>query len=331
MRNRSTAVALSVVVLALTGAALALAGTPGLGTLPGLTLAQQPTTAKAPPPPPPATTKKEVPAEKTLAMTTAEEPGGYGYKGVSNFFNIREANSNVKRGEWSFEAGANWFTYSNHRTDEVEMAQSIKYGFTNEFHIELEVAEPLGTAGDGVGETYLTLFYQVLHETDCLPALAFSAEGRFPSGHGSSKIDGTLFGHVTKTLFPNFRAHFQAYVMTANGERGDEDFGDEQTSFFNGAGLFGSDEAGRRAFQWGGGPGFDYEFCPGFLGVMNYLHKVSDEYGQHNNNILELGIIKELGKTGCYSHEIKLAADVGLDGQEETPNLGAKLLYEIEW
>ncbi len=77
------------------------------------------------------------------------------------------------------------------------------------------------------------------------------------------------------------------------------------------------------------GPGFDYQFSDSTRGVLNYLHSVSEEYGEHNNNVLELGMTHKFAETDRTSQAIKCALDVGLDGQRETPNLGARLEWEI--
>jgi hypothetical protein len=235
------------------------------------------------------------------------------HQGVSAFFNVRDAYSNVSAREWEFEFTARWMTWQDHRRDEVELSQALYYGITDDLHVELEVEEPLGYGGEGVGELYLTIFNTFWHEGDVLPAFALSLTGRFPSGYESSGVDGKLTGMLTKTLFPRFRMHFQGWIMTANGAPGYEE------------------DAERRDFQWGVGPGFDYEIRPGTLAVLNYINRSSDEYGRHNNNILELGLVQDLPDLGSATQELKLAADVGLDGLGSTQHLGAKVLWEIHW
>lgn len=256
---------------------------------------------------------QEVPptVEEPEPAATIESP--WGYRDVSSFFNIREAHSNVERGEWEFEAIFKWSTESG-ESDEIELAQSLKYGITDAFHIELELEEPrIGEGGDsGAGDLRLTLFYQFLNETDTLPALGAFAQGRFPSGDGSSGVDGTLSAIATKTFGEQFRFHFQGFIQTANGSSG-----------------AGGEE--RRHFQWGLGPGFDYQIDEETLVGLNYLHRVSEEEGQRNQHILELGLVRELASSANWEHGLKLAFDVGLDGSESTPNFGAKLLWDIAW
>lgn len=262
---------------------------------------------------------KEEAANKKPEAPASKPVEAYGYRGVSSFFNIREAYSNVDKGEWEFEITSIWNTRSNHKHDEVELTQSLKYGITDDFHVELGISEPLGDGGRGVPELNLRLFNTFWHETDWVPAFGGWAELRIPTGYESSGVDGTFGGILTKTLFPRFRAHFQGYVRTANGAQG------------------GFDEA-RRAFQWGLGPGFDYQITDDTLAVLNYLHKASDDYGQHNNNLLEWGLVHYFPKTGYlfpiygrFTNFLKFAVDIGLDGLRETPNLGLKLQWGIQW
>lgn len=252
------------------------------------------------------------PEEQVLRSESAPANAEHGYRGISSFFNIREAYSNVGRGEWEFEAKGGWFTFSNGETDEVELEQSIKYGITDDLHVELEVSEPLGEGGEGVGELTLKVFNTFWHETDWLPAFGGLAEMRIPTGYESTGVDGTFSGVLTKSLTDRLRVHFQGYVATVNGAQGGED-------------------EDLRHFQWGVGPGLDYQCADGLVGVLNYLHKSSEHEGEHNNNILEVGLVKRLPAIHNCEQELKLAADIGLDGQRETPNLGGKLQWSVEW
>jgi len=238
----------------------------------------------------------------------------YGYREVSDFFNIREANSQVDKGEWEVEFQGGWSTYSNHHDDNFGLEETIKYGFTDDFFVELEVMEPnLGDgANQGNGDLNLLLFNRFVRETDCLPAIGGQAEMRIPTGDGSSGVDGTFSLIATKTFCEKFRVHFQGFVETANGDPG-------------------GDDVDRRHFQWGVGPGFDYQVCDNLMALINYLNRSSDEYGHHNMNILELGTIYEICHTECTHQHIKLAIDIGLDGAGETENFGAKFQYSIDW
>jgi len=246
-----------------------------------------------------------------------DEPFDNLYREVSDFFNIREANPNTVKGEWEFEHEMIWDTKSNGRDDTFAMEQSVRYGVTNDFFVELSVIEPnLGDGGDqGNGDLKITLFNRFVKEVpgEDTPSIAGYLTGRFPTGDGSRNTDVTAGGIITKSLGGNWRAHFQGYVRSANG--GSSDYVDE----------------GRRDVQWGFGPGFDYEIDEKTLLLFNYLNKSSDKFGQHNNNILELGASHEIARSERLIHHVKAAVDIGLDGQEETPNCGAKFLYVLSF
>lgn len=246
-----------------------------------------------------------------------DEPFDNLYREVSEFFNIREANPNTVKGEWEVEAEMFWETRSNGRDDKFFMEQSVRYGVTNDFFVELGVLQPnLGDGGDqGNGDLELTLFYRVLKEVpgEDTPSIAGYLNARFPTGDGSRNTDVTAGGIITKSLGGNWRAHFQSYVRSANGGSSDyEDFD-------------------RRDVQFGFGPGFDYEINEKTLLLVNYLNKSGDKHGWHNNNILELGASHQIAQSEKCNQHIKAAVDIGLDGQDETPNCGAKFLWVISW
>ena len=241
------------------------------------------------------------------SVTYAE---GSDYREVSDFFNIREANANVEQGEWEVEVEFEWFTGKGEGDDSFGVLPNIKYGFTDDMWLEVEVlAENLGDgANQGNGDLAILFFYQFLHEDGTLPALAAWIDSRIPTGDSSSGVDGALHFNLTKTIADNFRFNFEAYARTANGGPGDED-------------------EGRRPFQWGMGPGLDYQIDDQTIVLVNYLNRSSEETGHPNQNILECGLARELFEG---SH-LKAAADVGLDGHEETPEFGVKLEWTYEW
>ncbi len=167
----------------------------------------------------------------------------------------------------------------------------------------------IGDGGDqGNGDIAVQLFNQFTRETDTLPAFAVWIEGRFPTGEGSSHIDGELHLNLTKTIAPDVRGHLEGFTRTANGGRGDE--GDN-----------------RRAFQWGAGIGVDYQYDDQTIYAMNYLNSSSEEYGNSNQQILEIGGVRQIAE----NQHLKLALDIGLDGNKDTPDFGFKVLWSIEW
>lgn len=262
--------------------------------------------------------------EKTTIKTTETTVSESGYREISSFFNIREANANVKCGEWELELESGWET-GNGGDDDVSIAASLKYGFTDMTYAELEV-EPLnlGDGGDqGNGEASFTLFHQWVAESGDMPAFATWAKIRIPTGHHSSKVDGELHFNLTKSFGDKWRGHLEGYVMTANGQRGPDD---ERNEFW----LFGDgrDSEGRRNFQWGIGPGIDYQCTENTIGTINYINRSSDQNGESNESIIEVGLAHKIAD----NQHLKLAVDVDVSGRnDDVANVGAKLQWSIEW
>src|ERR1044071_1273036 len=118
----------------------------------------------------PAKTDVDTRTAVNKSETTEVRQGGvYGYREVSDFFNIREANPQVDKGEWEFETQGGWATYPK-GDDKFGMQQSIKYGITDDLLVELEVLESnLGDgANQGPGSMELVLFNRFVRETDCI-------------------------------------------------------------------------------------------------------------------------------------------------------------------
>jgi hypothetical protein len=230
---------------------------------------------------------------------------------TDEFFNIREANPRVEKGEWELEMPFAWSTRSNHQRDDLNLSTELSYGVTDDASVEIEVLPiTLGQGGDqGNGDLGLTLFNRFVRESGNIPAVAGWIEMRIPCGQGSSGVDAELHAAITKTIAPKFRAHVEGFVETANGGRGEEDRDDH------------------RPFQWGLGPGFDYQFTDRDVAVLNYLNRTSDQRGEHNENLLQIGAYHLVSE----HQTIKAGIEIGLDGQRETSNFGFKIQYEIEW
>ncbi len=122
----------------------------------------------------------------------------------------------------------------------------------------------------------MILFKEWWKENDVIPAFGTWIESRFPTGDGSSGVDGSLHFNFTKQLLPDFRGHFEGFIETANGAPG----GDDENRHLQRV-----------------GPGFDYSFSPDTIVALNYLNRSSDEFGHHNENILELGLAQRVART----------------------------------
>jgi len=250
--------------------------------------------------------EENVAEERTTVEERTERQSEY--HEVSDFFNVREANANVARGEWEFELATEWATGVG--DDDISITENLKYGITDNMFIELEVLPiNFGDGGDqGAGDLSIVLFNQFLHETDTMPAFAAWAEMRLPNGEGSSGVDGEFHFNFTKAVIGKMRGHLERFVETANGGRGDED-------------------ENRRHFQWGTGFGFDCKCADNLVTTVNYLIASSEAYGHANTHVVEVGAAYELSET----QTLKVAFDVGVDGRAETPNFATKILWSIEF
>lgn len=261
--------------------------------------------------PPPATTPPPAAKPATPPPAPAPAPSLLNFRGLSNIYNVREANPNTTKGQWQIENNAIWTTSSNGTDDDLFMNQSIRYGLTDAMFIELGVNEPnIGDGGNsGAGDLNVAVFYRCIEETDTMPAFGSYAVARIPSGDGSSKIDVKLQGSFTKT-FDRLRVHMQGFVASLNGHVGAASFD-------------------REYFQWGAGPGIDYQLDDGTLLAVNYTNQNNEVDGAHNQNVLQFGVSKALFETESSSQYIIATLDVGLDGNATTPNMGARLEYGI--
>lgn len=250
-------------------------------------------------------------SEKTTIKTTEKTVVESGYKEISGFFNVREANVNVAKGVWELEVTSGWETGSG-GDDDLSAGLSLKYGVCENTYVELELIPiNFGDGGDqGAGELELQVFHQWTNESDAAVAFATWASMRIPTGDGSEGVDGTLSGAITKTLGGNWRGHLNGSVTTANGAMGD------------------SDDSNRRDFQWNIGPGLDYQCDADTIGTINYLTGSADQNGNANFGVLELGFARKIAD----NQHLKVAVDIDVRGNDDdAANVGAKLQWSIEW
>lgn len=254
-------------------------------------------------------------ASKEMKFMPAPEPGMHSAlmgKGVSGFFNVREAYTGLPQGGIDLELTYQWVTAS-HQHDQNNLFQTIRYGIDNETWVELTVSEPLNDIDQGAGELYLGLLHTFWMETELLPAFAGEARIRIPSGYHSSGVDGFFRGMLTKTIFTGVRVHFNGFVQTSAGQQGEAVEG-----------------VIRRSFQWGLGPGFDVQLWEGAIGVVNYVNRCNPTTVGPNQNVLELGLVQNLPNWSEHlTQNIKIAQDIGLDGNQQTPNYGIKFQYGL--
>jgi len=155
-----------------------------------------------------------------------------------------------------------------------------------------------------VGMTYL--FWDEGAMADWMPAFALKGTMRMPTGYDSSGVDGELRGLWTKTIAGDLRGHFNAFAITVNGDN------DENA----------------RDFQWGFVFGVDMPITDArdLWLILDYLHRSSEHYGNGNMNMVEAGVEWKMDD----SQSVHFTTQVGLDGDGDTPNWGARLAYTYE-
>lgn len=326
MRNtRICSSALLVPVLALGGAVAAHAAQGAYASpfaVPSMTIGYAddgPTTKPADKAAPEAKAKDEKAAspatEDAKSAGAATKPSTSGqYKGLSRFWHIREAYSDVPAGTFQIINYGAWMSQKKRQSD-FQIGQTLMYGITDDLNVEIELTEPLGYGGYGAPELGLFVWQTVWHETDWLPAFGAGLSFRIPTGYGSSGFDGRITGALTKTICEGFRVHFDGYVEMGGGGRGDWEL----------------DRDDIRGFRWGMGPGFDFQVFENTVFVLNYLHQSNLYYGERNQNIIELGFVQKLGKIGPFNNTLKFAGDIGLDGDDTTPAGGLKVLWAVDF
>ena len=281
-------------------------------------------------------TTEEVELPYVWGETYETEEAVEGYRGVDDFFTVREANANIQANQWEFELSMGWGSYQSGSgvDDAFTITPSLKYAYTERVNIEIGL-EPInfgdgtgfgldGTAGGGFalggpgdvdngnGDVFLKYFWQLHDEDGYMPAVATWWHVRFPSGDGSEDIDGTWNFNFTKTIGTRLRAHLAGYVRTANGSRGDLD-----------------QLGNRRDFQYGAGAGLDYGIDDQNVVLFNYQNRASEYDGNSSTNSYELGWVHHLSD----AQQLMIATTYNdtEGGLEEGPEWNARVQWSIGW
>lgn len=135
-------------------------------------------------------------------------------------------------------------------------------------------------------------------EHDKTPTLATLLVVRTPTGDDSSGVDVTLFGILDKDLGPG-TLFVTAWITDANG-------GDDV-----------------RSTQWGAQLGYRWRIGEKFALIGNYVHKSSEEVGNDEIDLLEIGM--EYHPTDRFI--FGPGVFVGLNDNEETPDFGAGIRF----
>jgi hypothetical protein len=229
------------------------------------------------------------------------------------------------RGWWE-TAG---FPANNGDSDDDFVAEPvIVWGFAEDWELWVRNQIWLGDAGnrnafqDGNYDTWVGLMWRFSDQNGYWPALALQAEGRFPTGDGSSGVDGELRLNMTNEYDSGLRSHVNIFGMCVDGNNSENvELDDDDALDF----LVQDDSLEDRDIQYGLVVGLD-----GPLGdsgcvrwVADYMNRSSYYTGRSNMNVLELGLEWKL------SDESKLAIGgrAGLDDNEDTLNFGFGATY----
>jgi hypothetical protein len=231
------------------------------------------------------------------------------------------------RGWWE-TAG---FPANNGDSDDDFLAEpALVWGFAEDWELWLRNQAWLGDSGnrnafqDGNYDTWLGVMWRFADQNGNWPSMGLQAEARFPTGDGSSGMDGELRLNLTNDYESGLRSHVNIFGLYVSGdnEKNVELDDDDALEFL---GLVPDDGLDSRDLQYGLVVGLD-----GPLGdsgnlrwVADYMNRSSFYTGRSNMNVLELGL------EWALSDETKLAIGgrAGLDDEEDTLNFGFGATY----
>jgi hypothetical protein len=209
-------------------------------------------------------------------------------------------------GEVAPQVVGGWFTKSG-EPDEYLLEFEFKWTpGGNPFldNTELAVITPweLGAnAVKGNGDIEFAWQQRWVKENGMVPTLATLAEIRTPTGLHSSGVDAVLTGVMAKEMGPG-------------------------TVFLNvwGGSFNGNNIEEVRDFQWGFRAGYKWRVTEELAFLGGYAHETSEEEPDGDLNLLEFATQFGVGEHVTIGPGIV----IGLDNDEETPDLGAGVLVE---
>lgn len=178
-----------------------------------------------------------------------------------------------------------------------------------ELPVNLGDGKYTGDGFEGNGDLRAGMSYQFWDEgtyADWMPAFTLKGTLRTPTGYHSSGVDGELRGMWTKTIAGDLRGHFNAFAVTINGDN----------------------DVNARRFQWGFVFGADMPLndARDLWLMLDYVHQSSEHYGNGNMNMVEAGMEWKMDDI----QSVHFSTQVGLDGDGDTPNWGARVAYTYE-
>lgn len=187
--------------------------------------------------------------------------------------------------------------------EEHEFEFEFEWGMAEDWEFLLAVPLELGEGTvDGNGDVTLGFHTRFWEEDGLIPAFAMRNLARIPTGYHSDGVDYTGRGLFTWTLIPDtMRLNFNAFLTSFNGNQ----------------------EENERDFQWGGLIGVDYSVDDHLVLIADYQNKSSEEYGQRNQHLIELGADWEIAE----HQTIGLGTFIEIDGDQAGPDFGAAISY----
>ena len=193
--------------------------------------------------------------------------------------------------------------------DDFSIQPSLVWGTCNNVEVFASVPVALGDGGD-VGaldrsnaDTMIGFTWRFAEPMDAWPAMALKATARVPTGDNSSGVDGELRLIMTNDYDSGIRSHLNFFGQTVNG----------------------NNDPGLDHFQYGVVVGMDGPLCSNgaVRWVADYMHRSRFREGAANINLFEVGWEWEMAE----AQRLGMSLQVGLDDNEDTPNVGAIITY----
>lgn len=222
-------------------------------------------------------------------------------------FNSLEDGQPSLAGKMELQLQFGWKTTSGEH-DPFEFSTELQYTpdgneFLRNMQLILGVPVEMGLGGvEGNADIDLGWQQRWVKEDGMMPTISTLAEIRLPTGYHSSGVDGTLTGILAKEMGSG-TAFLNGWVKTANGDNVED----------------------LRHFQWGARAGYKYRVSDTLALIGDYFIESSEEEGHSNVNALEFSAEYRFNEHVTIGPGIL----VGLDDNEETPNLGAGLRLQI--
>ncbi|RJP33371.1 MAG: hypothetical protein C4547_12360 [Phycisphaerales bacterium] len=243
---------------------------------------------------------------ESTTVTTTTSGGEVDFFGP---FNVNDATP-LATGQLDLRLRYDWTTGRDrpNADDDHVGGVTLLWGPCSNVEVSLDLPVNLGDSGDmdggfdGNADVYLGVMYRFLEDQgDWMPAMAFSATARIPTGDRSSGVDGNFRLLLTKEYDSGLRSHVNGFVITANGDN----------------------EPDTRHFQWGVVIGMDGPLCAdgAVRWVADYMHRSSVHDHESNGHILEIGT----EWTAADNCKLGMAAQIALDHNGEVPDFGARL------